>query len=246
MASGFYFLYGLCLCLSLLCALFVVSWGLYWRGGFAWDGSQLHFNWHPVLMVSGLVILYGNSAVVYRLPFTWKQKKLIWKLVHAGMMFLALLLSGLGLSATFDFHRAFNIPHLYSVHSWVGISTVVLFSSQWLLGLAGFLLPCSPTWIRTSLKPVHIWMGKVILVFSLISCVSGINEKLLLTLNGVSAALYNTLPVEAVFVNFLGILIVAFGLGVFGILSVKKWQRPEADPENHVNYQPYHVSSQIK
>uniref|UniRef100_A0A3B4AVM8 Lysosomal membrane ascorbate-dependent ferrireductase CYB561A3 n=1 Tax=Periophthalmus magnuspinnatus TaxID=409849 RepID=A0A3B4AVM8_9GOBI len=196
--------------------LFVVTWNLHWRGGFAWDRSLLHFNWHPVLMVSGL----------------------FFKLVHAGMMFVALLLSMLGLSAVFDFHQGVNIPNLYSVHSWVGISTVFLFSSQWILGLVGFLLPCSPPWIRSSLKPVHIWMGKMILIFSLASCISGINEKLLLTLNGMSAAMYSELPVEAVFVNFLGMLIVAFGVSVFGILFVKKWQRPEDGSENaRVSYQ---------
>uniref|UniRef100_A0A3B4AW26 Lysosomal membrane ascorbate-dependent ferrireductase CYB561A3 n=1 Tax=Periophthalmus magnuspinnatus TaxID=409849 RepID=A0A3B4AW26_9GOBI len=211
MSHIFYFFYGLLLCLSLLCEVFVVTWNLHWRGGFAWDRSLLHFNWHPVLMVSGLVILYGNAAIVYRIPFTWKQR-----------------------NAVFDFHQGVNIPNLYSVHSWVGISTVFLFSSQWILGLVGFLLPCSPPWIRSSLKPVHIWMGKMILIFSLASCISGINEKLLLTL----AAMYSELPVEAVFVNFLGMLIVAFGVSVFGILFVKKWQRPEDGSENaRVSYQ---------
>ncbi|CAL1567853.1 unnamed protein product [Knipowitschia caucasica] len=232
MAHGFYLVYGLSLCLSLLCALFVVSWSLHWRGGFAWDGSPLQFNWHPVLMVSGLVIIYGNGAVVYRIPSSWKQRKLVCKLVHAGMMLVALLLSGLGLSAVFDFHTSISIPHLYSVHSWVGISTVLLFSFQWLLGLVGFLLPCSPRWFRRSLKPTHIWIGKIVLVLTLVACISGINEKLLLTLDGMSAAAYNTLPVEAVFVNCLGILIVALGTTILGILFVKKWQRPEDCPEN--------------
>lgn len=61
MALVFYVVYGLCLCLGLLCGLFVVTWSLSWRGGFAWDGSLQHFNWHPVLMVCGLLILYGNG-----------------------------------------------------------------------------------------------------------------------------------------------------------------------------------------
>ena len=53
---------------------------------------------------------------------------------------------------------------------------------QWILGLAGFLFPCSPLWFRSSLKPVHVWLGKTILILSLSSCISGINEKLLFTL----------------------------------------------------------------
>ncbi|XP_044030222.1 lysosomal membrane ascorbate-dependent ferrireductase CYB561A3-like [Siniperca chuatsi] len=228
----FYVTYVLCLCLGLLCLLFVSCWRSHWRGGFSWDGTAQQFNWHPVLMVSGLLVLYGNAVVVYRVPFTWKQKKHTWKLVHAGLMLLALLLSVLGLCAVFDFHRGVHIPDLYSLHSWVGICTVVMFTFQLVLGLAGFLLPCSPLWFRSTLKPVHIWMGKAILILSLTSCISGINENLLLTLNGTNGEPYNSLPMEAKFANSLGILIVAFGLFVFGILSINKWQRPETDREN--------------
>ncbi|XP_036973399.1 cytochrome b ascorbate-dependent protein 3-like isoform X2 [Acanthopagrus latus] len=173
-----------------------------------------------------------KTVVVYRLPFTWSQKKHIWKLVHAGLMLLALVLSVLGLCAVFDFHRGIQAPHLYSLHSWVGICTVVLFAVQWVLGLGGFLLPCSPLWIRSSLKPVHSWMGKAILILSVTACISGITEKLLFTLNGDSTEPYSSLPAEAKFVNSLGLLIVAFGLVTFGILSNKKWQRPEEDAES--------------
>lgn len=42
-------------------------------------------------------------------------------------MLLALLLSILGLCAVFDFNRGFHIPELFSLHSWVGICTVVMF-----------------------------------------------------------------------------------------------------------------------
>lgn len=43
---------------------------------------------------------------------------------------------------------------------------------------------------------------------------------------------YSSLPAEAKFVNSLGLLIVAFGLVTFGILSNEKWQRPEEDAES--------------
>ncbi|CAG5867598.1 unnamed protein product [Menidia menidia] len=225
----FHILYGVCLCLGVLCVLFVSLWCVLWHGGFAWDGSDQQFNWHPVLMVSGLVVLYGLAAVIYRVPFTWKQKKFTWKLVHAGLLLSALVLAVLGLCAVFDFHRAAGIPDLYSVHSWVGICTVVMFAFQWALGFAGFLLPCFPRRLRTYLKPVHIWLGIAILILSLTSCISGINEKLFFSLNGVSGEAYKSLPAEATFANFLGILLVAFGLVVFGILSKAQWKRPETD-----------------
>ncbi|XP_032395431.1 cytochrome b ascorbate-dependent protein 3 [Etheostoma spectabile] len=90
----------------------------------------------------------------------------------------------------------------------------------------------SPLWFRSSpLKPVHIWMGKPMWTLSLASCISSINEKLLLTLTGDSVNPCNAQPVEAKFANSLGILTMAFGLVVFGILSKNRWQRPETDSE---------------
>lgn len=45
-------------------------------------------------------------------------------------MLLALLLSAVGLGAVFGFHNAENIPHVYSLHSWIGIAAVALFAFQ--------------------------------------------------------------------------------------------------------------------
>lgn len=56
---SFYACYLLCLALGVACVAAVCSWNSRWRGGFAWDGSALQFNWHPVLMVTGLVVMYG-------------------------------------------------------------------------------------------------------------------------------------------------------------------------------------------
>ncbi|KAF3850421.1 hypothetical protein F7725_012193 [Dissostichus mawsoni] len=101
-------------------------------GGFAWDGSALQFNWHPVLM-----------------------NKLPWKLLHAGLMLLALIFSIVGLCAVFDFHNKNKTPNLYSLHSWIGIAATALFALQWVFGAGVFLLPCAPPSLRGLLKPLH-------------------------------------------------------------------------------------------
>uniref|UniRef100_A0A4W5LH00 Lysosomal membrane ascorbate-dependent ferrireductase CYB561A3 n=1 Tax=Hucho hucho TaxID=62062 RepID=A0A4W5LH00_9TELE len=220
----FYGNYVLCLCLGLLCVVFVSYWNTEWRGGFAWDASFLQFNWHPVLMVTGLVVLYGNAAILYRIPFTWSQRKQRWKLVHAALLLSSLFLSILGLCAVFDFHTGYHIPNLYSLHSWVGICTVVLFTAQWVLGLVGFLSPCSPLGFRKLLKPVHAWMGMAIFILSLASCLS-------VTRNADPPPI-TTNYIEALFANFLGVLIVAFGLVVLGILSNQRWKRLEPGQES--------------
>lgn len=228
----FYLLYLLCLCLGLACVVCVCVWSDQWRGGFAWDGSILEFNWHPVLMVTGLVVVYGVGAVVYRIPLTWGQNKLPWKLLHAALMLIALILSIVGLCAVFDYHNVNKISNVYSLHSWIGITAAAVFALQWVCGAAGFLLPWSPTTLRKLLKPVHVWLGGIILLLSIAACISGINEKLFFALKGnTTETKYSNLPPEAVLGNSLGVLIVAFGLVVLKILSNHEWQRPDSRPE---------------
>ncbi|XP_063752520.1 LOW QUALITY PROTEIN: lysosomal membrane ascorbate-dependent ferrireductase CYB561A3 [Eleginops maclovinus] len=231
---SFYLSYLLLLTLSLSCVVCVCVWSSQWRGGFAWDGSPLQFNWHPVLMVTGLLVLYGNGAVLYRVPLTWGQNKLPWKLLHAGLLLLSLILSIVGLCAVFDFHNEKKIPNLYSLHSWIGIAATALFALQWVFGLGVFLLPFAPPSLRGLLKPVHVWMGGGILWLSVAACISGINEKLFFVLKGGSGPSYSDLPSEAVLGNSLGVLIVAFGLVVMRILSNQDWQRPDSSPEDLV------------
>ncbi|XP_062873789.1 lysosomal membrane ascorbate-dependent ferrireductase CYB561A3 [Trichomycterus rosablanca] len=233
MKLNFYVAYLLCLVLSLVCVVLVVHWNASYRGGFAWDGQARQFNWHPVLMVIGLVVLYGNAAVVYRVPLTWTQNKQPWKILHAVLLLLALLFSILGLCAVFDFHNTNHTPNLYSLHSWVGIVTTALFTAQWLVGFGVFLLPCSPLTVRSLIKPTHVWMGSTILVLSVVSCISGINEKLFFVLKaGANGMLpYSELPPEAVVANLLGVVIVILVLIVLKILSNQTWRRPEPGNE---------------
>ncbi|CAJ1068764.1 cytochrome b ascorbate-dependent protein 3 isoform X2 [Xyrichtys novacula] len=232
---SFYVCFLLSLCLGLACVVCVCVWNSHWRGGFAWDGSSLQFNWHPVLMVTGLVVLYGNGAVLYRVPLTWGQNKLPWKLLHATLMFLALILAIVGLCAVFDFHNAKGIANLYSLHSWIGIAATALFAFQWVVGMAGFLLPYSPESFRKLLKPIHVWMGAGIMTLSIAACISGINEKLFFVLTKDQP--YTKLGPEAVLGNLLGVLIVAFGLVVLKMLSDHRWQRPDSRPED-IDYTP--------
>uniref|UniRef100_A0A673J2H7 Lysosomal membrane ascorbate-dependent ferrireductase CYB561A3 n=1 Tax=Sinocyclocheilus rhinocerous TaxID=307959 RepID=A0A673J2H7_9TELE len=208
--------YVLSVWLGFLCVMFVCLWSGIWRGGFAWDGSFLQFNWHPVLMVTSLVVLYGNAIVLYRVPLKWSR----WwcKLTHGGLLFVAVVLSVLGVRAPFDFHTG-SPQWPYSLCS------IFIDSCLWFVGLCAFLLPWTPLAVRACLKLLHIWMGIAIFTLSLITSLSGINEKLLNT------EPYTALPAEALFANSLGILVVIFGLLVLKILSNQKWKNPEFENE---------------
>ncbi|NXK57093.1 CYAC3 protein, partial [Chauna torquata] len=240
--------------LGLVCVAFVSAWCQHWRGGFAWDGTTRMFNWHPVLMVTGMVVLYGAAALVYRLPPARRGPKLPWKMLHSALALTAFGLTVVGLAAVFGFHNASGTPNMYSLHSWLGLATVLLFSCQvgacsgpprpsppraapshllspqWVAGFSAFLLPYLPPWLRALYKPVHVFFGSTILMLSVASCVSGINEKLFFSLkNGTATTPYNRLPAEAVFANLLGLLIVLFGVLVLCALAKPDWKRPEGD-----------------
>uniref|UniRef100_A0A8D0LCN5 Lysosomal membrane ascorbate-dependent ferrireductase CYB561A3 n=2 Tax=Sphenodon punctatus TaxID=8508 RepID=A0A8D0LCN5_SPHPU len=215
--------------LGILCVALTVFWNQKWRGGFAWDGSAEMFNWHPVLMVTGLVVLYGTAALVYRVPRSWEGSKLPWKMLHAALTLAAFVLAVLGLVAVFEFHNKAGIPNMYSLHSWLGLATVLLFSCQWLVGFASFLLPWAPNWLRALYKPIHVFFGSAILPLAMAASISGINEKLFLSLKNPTP--YSQLPAEAWFANILGMLILVFGLLVLWALAMPAWKRPEPDSQ---------------
>lgn len=144
---------------------------------------------------------------MYRLPPAWRGPKFPWKVLHGALALAAFILAVLGLVAVFRFHNDHGTPNMYSLHSWVGLATVLLFSCQvgaapappqhpspsspspshlpslqWLAGFSAFLLPWAPTWLRALYKPLHVFFGSTILTLSVASCVSGINEKLFFSL----------------------------------------------------------------
>ncbi|XP_074130458.1 lysosomal membrane ascorbate-dependent ferrireductase CYB561A3 [Sminthopsis crassicaudata] len=227
MARGQFYVFSLGLgTLGSLCLLFMIYWVQHWRGGFAWDGTVLMFNWHPVLMVAGMVVFYGAASLVYRLPQSWVGSKLPWKLLHAALHLVAFTLAVLGLVAVFSFHHHNRIAHLYSLHSWLGIVAVALFAGQWLLGFSVFLLPWASLGLRSLLKPVHVFFGATILILSMASVLSGINEKLFFSLKNATAP-YSSLPPEACFANLTGMLVAVFVVLVLYVLLVSSWKRPE-------------------
>ncbi|RMC18554.1 hypothetical protein DUI87_04446 [Hirundo rustica rustica] len=165
----------------------------------------------------------GTAIIVYRLPWTWKCSKRLMKFIHAGLNTIAMILAIVSVVAVFDFHNAKNIPNMYSLHSWIGLTAVIFYCLQLFLGFAVFLLPFAPAHLRAALMPIHVFSGLTIFATVIATALMGITEKLIFSLKNPS---YSESPPEATLVNCLGLLIVVFGSLILWMASRPHWKRP--------------------
>ena len=94
-----------------------------------------------------------------------------------------MFVSMFGSISVFYFHQKASIPHFYSLHSWLGISTWLLFVSQFSTGFVTFLYPGASYTIRQTLMPFHRFIGIATFVLAAATCLTGLNEKAIFSLN---------------------------------------------------------------
>lgn len=174
--------------ISQLIGIVIVILMICWIGihldGLSWTSNpKVQFNWHPLLMTLGMIFLYGNSILVYR-GFRYARKRPL-KYTHAGLHAAAFFFTVIALVAVFDSHNLNKnekgidapIPNMYSLHSWVGLSAVILFSLQYVVGFATFLFPQLKEPIRETVMPIHIFFGLLGFVMAIAAALLGLSEK---------------------------------------------------------------------
>lgn len=230
--EGFKFLVILTEAVGILLIVLMIIWNYNYRGGFSWSSEPaLQFNWHPLLMTIGMVFLYANGMLIYRTQRNVNKRRL--KLFHGGTMVTVFLLTIIAQVAVFSFHNKMNIPNLYSLHSWVGLSAILLFVCQYIAGLTSFLYPGIKAPLRAAYLPIHVYFGTAGFVAVIASCLLGLTEKILFVdSKKVDAEKYANFGSEGVLVNVMGLLFVIFG-GLAVYLSsqerYKRLARPEDD-----------------
>ncbi|XP_037545230.1 cytochrome b561 [Nematolebias whitei] len=164
------------------------------------------------------------AILVYRV-FRNETKRNV-KLLHGIIHLLALIISIVGVVAVFDFHKAANIPDMYSLHSWCGMATLVLFCVQWVMGLLFFLFPGMSSRLRSMYLPIHMFCGLTLLLMAIGTSLLGITEKLLFSITST----YSLFAPEGMLANVLGILLVLYG-GVLCYLMTREEYRRPPNPE---------------
>ncbi|CAG9772189.1 unnamed protein product [Ceutorhynchus assimilis] len=202
--------------------ILVLFWLLHYREGFAWTSDiKRQFNWHPFLMLFGMVFLYSQAILTYRTGRSKPKMKL--KLLHGGLHLLAFVCSVIALKAVFDSHNLASPPmaNLYSLHSWIGLLTVIIFSTQFLAGFLSFLYPGISPSLRKAIMPVHVVVGTSAFVMAIVSALTGLNEKAIFTLSDN----YKNFVPEAFVFNFIGLIVVLYGLLVLYLVHDPMYKR---------------------
>ncbi|KAF5750075.1 putative cytochrome B561 [Tripterygium wilfordii] len=208
----------------------VLVWLLHFRHGLAFksDNKQKIFNAsslskvltsyiHPLLMVSFILlmgegsnwILIKTAVMAYKSVLATRK---IQKIVHLVLHLLALVAGVLGVYAVFKFHHEIRAPDMYTLHSWLGISTIALFGLQWLLGFFSFVFPGAQSFRRAGYLPWHIFGGMVIFFMAILTAETGLVQRFIFL--GLRRSQ------EALIVNFTGLLILLFAIavGLTGVL----------------------------
>ncbi|KRG06128.1 plasma membrane ascorbate-dependent reductase CYBRD1 isoform X3 [Drosophila mojavensis] len=217
--------------LTQLCGLTMIvlvgTWiGQHFGGLGGTDNPKQEFNWHPLFMTIGFIYLYGNSILVYRGFRTTRKKTL--KLTHAGIHMAAFVLTVIALKTVFDSHNLVDppIPNMYSLHSWLGLSAVIIFCLQYVAGFMAFLVPGMRENYKIALMPLHIYFGLFGFVLAIASAVMGLTEKAIFAIPN-----YSKLPSAGVLANIIGVLYVVFG-GLVVYLATEPSYKRKPIPED--------------
>jgi cytochrome b-561 len=165
--------------LSIVAIILVVLWALFtntsedYLGGLDWNYPHV-FNWHPILMVCGMVICTTEGLLAFRaFPFDKVINRRVRYIWHtAGICFMVV-----GLVAVFEYNNDRNKANLWSIHSWLGIITITLYLTQYILGIYLFFYEGADIDMREAYIPFFAWLDIIVYVSACFTAEMGIVEK---------------------------------------------------------------------
>jgi cytochrome b-561 len=149
--------------------------------------------------------------------------KLKAKLVHALTNILGLCFLVTGLTAIIIRPKSALLPDFRTTHSWQGLTVVVFYATQWLLGFVSFLYPKLGEGMRRAYLAYHRFWGVCIFVMA-----CG-NALLIIgyfysgyTNTGVYAPIQN----QGLMINLFMVSLVVYALAVVSLVAPAEYARP--------------------
>lgn len=157
------------------------------------------------------------------------MKKLNVKIAHAAFHTGSVIFISLGLAVEFISHYYSGESDLYSLHSWIGLATVIIFFSQFIFGLLCYLAPVFSDKIKAFYHPIHVYLGIVCFVMAIATSLIGLNQTARFNTK------YHDFTNEGVMINVIGILMLIYGFLVVYLLTKSSYKRlPQIDKSNDV------------
>eukprot|EP00197_Chlamydomonas_leiostraca_P002725 CAMPEP_0202857748 /NCGR_PEP_ID=MMETSP1391-20130828/565_1 /ASSEMBLY_ACC=CAM_ASM_000867 /TAXON_ID=1034604 /ORGANISM="Chlamydomonas leiostraca, Strain SAG 11-49" /LENGTH=268 /DNA_ID=CAMNT_0049536589 /DNA_START=138 /DNA_END=944 /DNA_ORIENTATION=+ len=192
------------------------------------DTSKL-FNWHPILMTLAFGVFMAEALLTYQVPLWPGIPRETRKKIHWGCHSAAIVCALLGVTAAFKSHslkKPTPIPDLYSPHSFLGMTTLVMVGLQFLVGLTSYVAPRASLPFRLALGPVHKFAGYATWSCGLAAMATGLQEKVTFLQLG------KALSGDALYGAVIRLPAVAVVLLVVLAVSVLYHQVPPAQPLN--------------
>lgn len=172
--------------LAFLCFVSIYQWTAgedqdegYLGGLSYWSNTDNIFNWHPLMMTTGMVFLGGFAITSFRLPFLTKEQN---KVIHSVCHVAAIICWSFGLAAIWrNKYRNKNSDgtykqSLYSFHSIVGLMTCVLYAFNYFIGVFVYALGIVDIETKVAIMPWHVFLGTFSFLMGFASTLSGLQN----------------------------------------------------------------------
>ncbi len=226
-----------------------------WMKGTNYDESFLGglnfkeyiFNYHPIFMLSGLILASLTALLSYRLiPAPKTMTKSLHGLLHTCA--LCCIVIGLTCVIVGNNYPDYNTggayyPNLTSLHSFLGLTAIALYFQNYILGLYHFVFPLSivPIEKRKSYMPYHVFLGGFAFFAAVFAVETGIMELTSelgcywdpTSANINPAKTYDRLPYGCQYANGVGILVLLSALtGAYALMDFSRFNPQNRNPDD--------------
>ncbi|EEF34854.1 probable ascorbate-specific transmembrane electron transporter 1 [Ricinus communis] len=193
--------------IAIAVATLVLVWLLHFEEGFSYTSANKIkiLNVHTFLMIVGFILIAGEAIMAYK---TVPANRKVQKAVHFILHMTALGAGIMGVYAAFKFKHEIGAKDMVTIHSWLGMCTICLFGLQWVLGFFSYVFPGAEMSSRAAYMPWHVFGGMFIFFLAICTAETGLIQR------------FKTLNQEGLMLNFTGLLLVLFavGVGLSGVL----------------------------